>query len=105
MTTLEKCASTKFKQLKGKMLNVLRVSGYAHMLAMEWLINPNHAMKYLQSGECICMTWVFMWQSNLVVLSYSGYHCMKFNGILAIFLFFDHSILAIFSHQEKLYIT
>jgi hypothetical protein len=56
MITFEKCASTKFKQLKGKMLNVLAVSGYAHMLAMEWLINPNHTMKYLQSGERGCMT-------------------------------------------------
>jgi hypothetical protein len=35
MITLEKCASTKFKQLKGKILNVLTIIGYAHMLTME----------------------------------------------------------------------
>ncbi len=29
-----------------------------------------------------------MWQSNLFVLSYSGYHCMKFNGMLAMFFSF-----------------
>ncbi len=91
------------------------------------LINPNLAMKYSQNCECICMTWIFMWQSNLSYYHVpSGYHCMKFSGIsiyiyislifLIIFWtyiyltclpyyfldpYFYHNILAILSHLEK----
>jgi hypothetical protein len=57
------------------------------------LINPNLAMKYSQNRECICMTWIFMWQSNLSYYHVpSGYHCMKFSGI-SIYIYHLFSLL------------